>query len=483
MIFRKYWLWGWGFMNHRSNIGKSLALGVATLWFVGCAGSLKPTSVVQTNLEQDRYTPEQSISKAAVLDAYKHHLPLPLDAPLSISVMSQHDSFLKEGGSTVVQIGLSSSTPKLGVSHIHFLILPPRQDAKDTLAAAMNAMIDAIRVEQKRLPAGSDITMDWSYVPPKINASFPALNKEFKADNLEAMLKQVLFTPFVNGKHHFVLVVGEHGNLTAAQQQNVVDMAEVLVNRGSGVSVLTLGEKPDVAFLSKLSATGDGTFDLLNTEMALPRWFSDVIDNMNAARLKDIIVTLNFPPRVTLGTKWISDQFTVREQKIIITLPELKQGREKVYLVEVTVPQEMENATSPLVNANVRYFDTGANKFFNTEVIKNLVYTTDRNLALASQNASVLRSLAILKTSDTLNEVANTLRDKRPYKGIAVLSKQAQSLRALGEPSKDDELLRDARVLDRYAQQLLSSTGEALQSLKLFRDLTWDTARYRNAPQ
>lgn len=455
-----------------------LSIGI----IAGCQSApLKATSIAQSNLEQDRLTPNQSINKALVLDAYQHHLPVPVDGPMAVHAMSQFDYFLREGGAGVVQVGVSTQAPIVGVSHLHFLAVLPHRDDAGEAVVKINDLASAVTSLQQRLPAGSTVTFDASALPSTIKLPFAALKAEMKGDNLEAILKEYLFVPLANGKHHFVLLIGDHGKLTAAQQQNVVDMAEILVSRGAGVSVLAMGEKPDVAFLAKLSGTGDGVYELFNQEFSLPRWLDEVVANMHAARFTDISLVMNFAPRLTLGTKWISDKYSVRERQITVTLPELKQGREKVYLVEVNVPPESDSGAGALVNVVARYRDKAADKILSAQTSKALMYTLDANLALTKPDKSVQRSLTILKTADVIDEVANTLRDKRPYKGIAMLSKQAQELRMLAAPRKDDELLRDARILDAYAQRLVSFTDESFQSLKIFRDLSWDTARYRDA--
>ncbi|MBI3774224.1 MAG: hypothetical protein HY273_01485 [Gammaproteobacteria bacterium] len=465
-----------------------MRISVVIFWIgfaAGCSSlhELKPTSILQSNIEQDRFTPNQATNKALVLDAYQHHLSAPVDAPLAVHAMSQFDFFLREGGTGMVQVGVSTLPPTIGVSHVHVLMVLPRRDDAGDAAVKINSLVDAAAVMQRRLPAGSTVTFDAGTLPSSIKLPFATLKPEMKGDNLEAILKEYLFVPLENGKHHFILLVGEHGKLTAAQQQNVVDMAEVMVSHGAGVSVLAMGEKPDVAFLAKLSSTGDGVYDLFNQEFSLTQWLSDVIVNMHATRYTDLSLTINFAPRLTLGTKWISDKYVTRDRQIVVTVPELKQGREKVYLVEVNVPPETDNSTAALVSVSARYRDTAADKILTAQASKALVYTLDPNLALTKPNKAVQRSLAILKTADVIDEVATTLRDKRPFKGVALLSKQAQDLRALATPAKDEELLRDARILDAYAQRLVSFTDESFQSLKLYRDLSWDTARYREAPK
>lgn len=453
-------------------------------FLTGCSTvELKPTSVVQTNLEQERLTPGQATNKALVLDAYQHHLDAPVDAPLAVHALSQFEFFLREGGTGVVQVGISTRAPTIGVSHLHFIVLSPRRDDAGDMANKFENFFNAAVALQQRLPAGSTVTVDAGALPTKVKVPFAALKSELKGDTLETILKEYLFVPLENGKHHFILLVGDHGKLTAAQQQNVVDMAEILVNRGAGVSVLAMGDKPDVAFLAKLSGTGDGVYDLYNQELLLPRWLDDVVANMHATRFRDLSLTMNFAPRLSLGSKWISDKYTTRDRQITVTVPELKQGREKVYLVEVTVPPEIDTTSAALVSVFARYRDTASDKILTAQTSKALVYTLDPNLALTQPNKSVQRSLLIMKTADVIDEVATTLRDKRPYKGVAILSKQAQELRTLATPIKDDELLRDARILDAYAQRLVNFTDESFQSLKLFRDLSWDTARYREAPK
>ncbi len=455
-----------------------LAAGLIT----GCSG-LKSTSIVQSNVEQDRLTPGQSANKALVLDAYQHRLGAPVDAPLAVHAMSQFDFFLREGGTGVVQVGVSTLAPVIGVSHLHVLVVLPRSDDAGDVTVKLKHFFDAATALQQRLPPGSTLTVDAGALPPPLKSPFTALKTEMKGDNLEAILKEYLFVPLANGKHHFIVLIGEHGKLTAGQQQNVVDMAEILVNRGAGVSVLAMGEKTDVAFLAKLSGTGDGVYELLNQELSLAHWFDAVAANMHATRFKELSLTMNFAPGLSLGTKWISDKYLTRDRQITVTVPDLKQGREKVYLVEINVPPETDGTTAALVSVFARYRDMASDKILTAQASKALVYTLDPNLALTKPNPSVQRSLAILKTANVIDEVAVTLRDRRPYKGIAILSKQAQELRALATSVKDEELLRDARILDAYAQQLVSFTDESFQSLKIFRDLSLDTTRYREAPK
>ena len=42
---------------------------------------------------------------------------------------------------------------------------------------------------------------------------FATLKSEMNGETLEIILKEYLFVPLENGKHHFILLVGEHGKL------------------------------------------------------------------------------------------------------------------------------------------------------------------------------------------------------------------------------------------------------------------------------
>ena len=61
---------------------------------------------------------------------------------------------------------------------------------------------------------------------------------------------------------------------------------------------------------------------------------------------------------------------------------------------------------------------------------------------------------------------------------MALLTAQSRDLKRLGAIRKDKELLYDARVLDKYIDQLYNFDDKTFQTLQIIRDLSWDKNRF-----
>jgi hypothetical protein len=121
-----------------------------------------------------------------------------------------------------------------------------------------------------------------------------------------------------------------------------------------------------------------------------------------------------------------------------------------------------------------------ARRYYKARETVAIQYVDDPNLALPHSNAAIERSLLILETQRTLQSVAGDVRDTRNFQAIALLTRQSRALKQTGTDLKDAELLRDSAILAKYADRLYDFDGEYFQTVKIWKDLSWDTSRFRN---
>jgi hypothetical protein len=96
----------------------------------------------------------------------------------------------------------------------------------------------------------------------------------------------------------------------------------------------------------------------------------------------------------------------------------------------------------------------------------------DRNKTLGHTNPQVQRSLLILQTQKTLQDIVPVIRDKRYYQAVALLTQQTQQLIGYANQYPDAELKRDASILNQYADRLYDLDDELFQTITIWRDLS-----------
>ena len=64
-----------------------------------------------------------------------------------------------------------------------------------------------------------------------------------------------------------------------------------------------------------------------------------------------------------------------------------------------------------------------------------------------------------------------------------MLTRQSRKLNAMGSTLKDEEILRDARILDKYAERLYDFDEEAFKMIRIWKDLYWDQGRFTDTYQ
>jgi hypothetical protein len=162
------------------------------------------------------------------------------------------------------------------------------------------------------------------------------------------------------------------------------------------------------------------------------------------------------------------------------TVRELKQGQKRVLLAELEVPASNQNRTNDVLEVELKYYLPSAKRYYRTRETVAILHVDDPNLALRHANEAIERSLLILKTQETLEAVAREIRNQRNYQAIALLTGQSRALKQAGGERNDPELARDAAILAQYADRLYDFDGEWLKSVKIWKDLSWDTDRFRD---
>ncbi len=454
---------------------------LTTLVLLGCRSTVPSMAIVEKNVEERRITAQEAVQDRNILNEYHHLLEPPQHELLAVRLLSDQSHILKKGGETFIQVGLASRPPQTSTSHLHFLVFVPQlQD--EQLKGELRRLTDVLEQRSRILPTGSQVSVDWNYPTPfsnQLDAVLPHQN----ADDLGRFVRRFVLHPFEGDKHRIILVVGKHGGLSQSQQQNLVDMAEVFTANSVTFSTLAIGEKPDFAFLEKLSQRGQGLFRVMTTEMDMPQWIEDEVADMHASPLKDIQVQLELGSGVSV-VKYLSDfPRSLPGNRLELRSPDLQLGEQRAFLAKVSIPPSQDQSSLRLMRATVSYYDPIENKYHTTQDELSIAYTDDINQSLTQHNTHVQRSLLILKTAETIQNVATEVRNDRIYKGMAILKQQSRSLRKMGNDLQDKELLRDARVLDRYAKRLFEFSEESFQTFKIWRDLNWDTDRYEDELQ
>jgi hypothetical protein len=443
---------------------------------VGCS----TTAVVEKNLEEGRLVPEEAVATNDFLNEYHHHLSPPRRAAAGLDVALERKKVLAGGGRILAQIGIATATPALKPVNIHALVFAPADPAAGELAQIGKA-IGAIRAQ-----ARGSLTVDAIQRVNGLALEEPQLLSQNKEGNLKAFLTAFVRQPLDEGEHHFILIVGSYKGffdlpgVNNRERQDLVDLGRILQAKSVTLSVLSVGDKPDFAFLKRLSDTGRGTFNVATESLDYEGWVREDLRNRSAERLTGVELVATAGSGARLVRVLAPRQIPFTDNRVAYALPELKQGDQRVLLAELEIPARGQEPAVEVLAVELKYFMPSAKRYYKVRETVAIQYVDDPNLALPRSNTAIERSLLILATQETLQSVARDIRDRRNYQAIALLTRQSRALKQTGSDLKDAELLRDSAILAKYADRLYDFDSESFQAVKIWNDLSWDTSRFRN---
>ncbi len=455
---------------------------LGALLLVGCSTVYDEMNVVEKNLEEGRLVPSRAVETGDFLNHYRHPLREPRNGLLGVHIETASKYVLTQGGKTLMQIGLSSRQSDMRPVQLHLLMYVSDPLNKETQKKFF-AVIPAVKEHKRASALVSSLTVDWSTAPPAGRRGDAALLDQKSSANLEEFLRRFVVHPFDRQNHHVVLIVGEYAWLSARQKQDILDMASIFRVKSVTLSVLSVGNKPDVAFLNRLSDKGRGTFNIVTSEFSGESWLEEDLRHRSAGVLSDIKVTARFKNNVTINTIRSPKDIDHSDNALQIDIPSLKRGEQRVLLAELTIPKMKVDRSVEITDVEVSYLDEEHERYHRVYRTHRIDYTDDQNIVSQHKNIGIRRSLLILKTQDTLRDVESAIRDRRNYHAIAMLTRQSRELSSIGSTLKDEEILRDARILDKYAERLYDFDDEAFKTIKRWKDLYWDQGRFTDTYQ
>lgn len=446
-----------------------------------CAGlaSCASMQMAEKNLEEGRLLPQEALAGADFLNEYRHPLPAPRRAMAGLHIALERRHVLIQGGKLLVQVGISTSQPALRQVNVHALAFSPADPGRDELEQLTRAL-EALR----RHAAGFSVDLIQPVKGLKVTES--PLIQAGHGGNLKKFLAGLVRQSFDNDKeHHVVLLVGSYKGfldlpgLTQRERQDIVDLGRILTAKSVTLSVLSVGEKPDFAFLQQLADTGRGTFNVATDSLDYDAWIKEDLRARSAESITEVQLAAQTKNGARLCRVLAPRDLRRTDHSVAYALSALKQGQQRVLLAELEIPARQEYPTNEVLHVELKYYVPSAKRYFSAQETVGIEYVYDANLALQTDEA-VARSVLILKTEETVSSVAREIRNRRNYQAIALLTSQSRALKQSGELRKDRELLRDASVLAKYAERLYDFDGEWLKSVKIWHDLGWDTDRFRN---
>jgi len=459
----------------KARLATALA-GAALL--VGCSST---PMIVEKNLEEGRLVPEEAVATADFLNEYHHPLSPPRRSPAGLDIALERRSVLAAGGKVMVQVGISTAVPPVKPVSLHALVFAPAAPSSAELERIGSALA-AIRSQAR----GNALTVDAVQPVSGLAVEEPRLLAGARDNNLKTFLVAFARQSFDEGEHHLILIVGSYKGFTDLQglnnreRQDLVDLGRILGAKSVTLSVLSVGDKPDFAFLQKLGDTAGGTFSVATDSLDYDAWIREDLRNRSAETLTEVELTATAGGGARLARVLAPRFIPSSAERARYALSALKQGEQRVLLAELDIPARGQEPAIEALTVELKYFAPVARRYYKARETVAIQYVDDPNLALPHSSAAIERSLLILETQKTLQSVAGEIRGRRNYQAIALLTRQSRALKRTGGELKDAELLRDATILTKYADRLYDFDGETFQTLKIWNDLSWDSSRFRN---
>lgn len=431
---------------------------------------------IEQQISENKLVPVNVIPKHGILDAYHHLFPEPEKQPVMLNLAVSKNFISSEGDDVILQVGLSSQKPAKSTKQFHYLVVRPWKDAP-----ALNHQLDLLMSELKSIKEyAAAPTFDWS-ISPISNKGFTSLSKHEDSLALEKFLRRFLIGLDNYDARHFVIVMADHLQLDQTQKQNIADMADYLAGKGATVSVLSIGESPDIGFLRVVTEKGNGLLSLKTESFRVDDWYKGEESYISASTISDVKIKVSLGKNIRFKQSITGENTNHNNDIFMYMLKDFKQGEQRVSLFELAVPLMMLEAQQELARVELSAYDVASSRYYADSQSVMVTYSNDPNQITANLNDSVGRSLTILNTADAVAHAARLVQNKRPYQAMNVIFEQKASLQTLGNRLNDSQLKRDAEVLGKYEQRLFDFADESFQSLKSWLDLNWDNDRFTAA--
>ncbi len=381
-------------------------------------------------------------------------------------------------GDTIhAQIGIATRNPSVDATQLHVLVYNPATVSAENQTKLQETALNAQSLANA-LPGGSSLTID-------VVNRFSGLGDQTKSLmthkgdlSLVQFLRGYARVPLSAGKHHFVLLLAEQDEFSRTEKRDLIDLANIISVKSTMLSVLSVGDSPYVAFLKAFSEKGQGRFAIKTERFDMKAWLKDELHYSNAQKLRDIKLSIRSRHGAIIKTVKSPIGYYASNNVVDKTISELIQGQDYVVLVELDIPSATSSANDELIHVDVDYFDPAKKQYHTARKTGRIRYVMDRNQTLNQDNDKVVRSLLIMATQSVVKDIVPIIQDKRYYQAVAMLTEQEIKLNDFGQKHEDQELLRDAQLLNKYANQLYDYDEKLFQTVKIWHDLSWDTRRY-----
>lgn len=456
----------------------AFVLGVYLILLAGC--SVMPEA--RKSLEQGDFVPDEALATTDFLNGYEHHLPSPKHQMVDIDIALERSAMMATGDDKIyAQVALTTKKPSIRASNIHVLFYNPPGTSEQNMSS-MKKVLASVSKFRSELPAGSSLTVDWG-ADNNSEAGIPSLlNRGDKEKGLVRFLRSFSRLSLKGEKHHFILVLGDKAEISHDLKQNVVDIGNILQSKSYTLSVLSVADRPDYAFLRKLSENGKGTFNVTTSEFDYKNWLENEIRFIAAEGIKNIAVKISAKDGLLIREIKSPYGLTPNQNHIEQHVKSLTQGKQYAMVLELCVSDKVKNHRKGTVNVEVEYFDVKNMRYTKIKKTGEVNFVKDRNRTLA-KNRKVTRSMLILDTHKTMKDITPVIRDKRYYQAVAMLTQQRVRLEQYGKKYNDKELLRDAGILKLYSEKLYDFDETIFQSFKIWDDFSLDTGRYTESFQ
>lgn len=441
-----------------------------------CATMSNDMQVVQKNIEEGRVVSSVVVKKDNFINQYQHYPDKPGLNGVQLYIDTDRINMPANGGELLVQIGLQTEAPTIEETNIHLLLF---NNKSTTFHGAFRQLGIATEAYIRQVGKQSEVTIDSRYKLPDMVGKTALLKSQSEDPqaSLLAFLKPYVMLDYQN-KHHIVLVVAADVELSMREQQNIVDMARILNAKGVSLSVLGMVEKANVALFNKMSYVAQGAYRPVTKGFNYQEWINAEVAAANVKTFTDVNLVAAFNDDIRVNKVIAPQNLHQRGQTLRINLPNIKQGQQQTVLLSLNLPAQNLHDEIDLLDLELRYFNPQKQQYVTQDMSQSIFYSKDFNNALPNRNATIRKTKLVLDTQKTLYDVERAVRNKRYYYGVSHLAKQSTRLKVFLQESDDQEIQRDAKILDAYAQQLMRFDEKTFQSFKIWKDLSLDKKRF-----
>jgi len=227
-----------------------------------------------------------------------------------------------------------------------------------------------------------------------------------------------------------ILLSDGQANVGPSSPEELARLGSALMKEGIPVTTIGLGLGFNEDLMSRLAQRSDGNTYFVESSDDLPRIFAAELGDVLNVVARRVIIEIDFPEGVR-PVQFVGRDGSIHGQKAELALNQLYGGQEKFALIEVEVSPSRPGAEREIARARLAYENAANNRAVTTTAVRNVKFSTDVKVVVASANHQVQADFAVNSLALAKDEAVRLADNGRRDEAAAVVRQRAKELQKM----------------------------------------------------